>query len=65
MREVKTLAVASLPDEINGGVKRVVFVISKVLSVKRQHPVLLIPHAVQFRVRQGVGRRNVPAASAC
>ena len=61
MREVKTLAVATLPDGINGAVKRVVFV----LTVKRQHPVLLIPHAVQFRVRQGAGRRNVPAASAC
>ena len=65
MREVKTLAVATLPDGINAGVKRVVFVISKVLSVKRQPSVLLIPHAVQFRVRQVAGRRNVPAASVC
>jgi len=52
------VAVAALPDGINGGVKRVVLVISTVLSVKRQPSILLMPHTVQCCVRQVAGQET-------
>ena len=58
MREVKTVAVAALPEGINGGVRRVWLVISKVLSVKRQPAVLLMLHTVQCCTRQVAGQEK-------
>lgn len=55
IRMVKTVAVASPTEGINGGLRRVWLVIRKVLSVKRQPTVTQMLHAAQRRAGNGCG----------
>jgi len=60
IRVVKTEAVAAPSVGINGGVKRVWHVISKVLSVKHLPLTPLTLHATQRRAARCHARRNAP-----